>query len=142
MKHVLVFLFLLLSLSATGQKQGLQGQVFWVSGNQMPGPDAVLSPNQGAVREVLIYEITNITDATQIGPFFRDIKTRLVATTTSKPDGTFKVKLPIGSYSVFTREKNGLYANLFDGKGFINPVTIKEGQYAWKTITIDYDAAY
>ncbi|MBL7866301.1 MAG: carboxypeptidase regulatory-like domain-containing protein, partial [Cyclobacteriaceae bacterium] len=137
-----VFLFLLLSLSATGQKQGLQGQVFWVSGNQMPGPDAVLSPNQGAVREVLIYEITNITDATQIGPFFRDIKTRLVATTTSKPDGTFKVKLPIGSYSVFTREKNGLYANLFDGKGFINPVTIKEGQYAWKTITIDYDAAY
>ena len=142
MKHTLVVLFLLLSLAATGQKQGLQGQVFWVSGNQMPGPDAVLSPNQGAVRDVLIYEITNVTDATQIGPFFRDIKTRLVATTTSKSDGTFKIKLPPGNYSVFTREKSGFYANLFDGKGYINPVTIKNGQYAWKTITIDYDAAY
>lgn len=142
MKYTLVILILLTSLAANGQKQGLQGQVFWVSGNQMPGPDAVLSPNQGAVREVLIYEITNITDATQVGPFFRDIKTRLVATVTSKADGTFKVKLPAGSYSVFTREKNGYYANLFDGKGYINPVTIKEGQYAWKTITIDYDAAY
>ena len=142
MKHTLVVLFLLLSLAATGQKQGLQGQVFWVSGNQMPGPDAVLSPNQGAVRDVLIYEMTNVTDATQIGPFFRDIKTRLVATTTSKSDGTFKIKLPPGTYSVFTREKSGFYANLFDGKGYINPVTIKNGQYAWKTITIDYDAAY
>lgn len=142
MKYTLVILFLLTSLAAAGQKQGLQGQVFWVSGNQMPGPDAVLSPNQGAVREVLIYELTNLSDATQVGPFFRDIKTRLVATITSKSDGTFKIKLPVGSYSVFTREKSGYYANLFDGKGYINPVTIKEGQYAWKTITIDYDAAY
>ncbi len=142
MRQSLVILLVLLSFAAAGQKQGLQGQVFWVSGNQMPGPDAVLSPNQGAVREVLIYELTNLTDATQVGPFFRDIKTRLVAAITSKPDGTFKIKLPVGSYSVFTREKTGYYANLFDGKGYINPVTIKEGQYAWKTITIDYDAAY
>lgn len=142
MRQSLVILLVFLSFAAAGQKQGLQGQVFWVSGNQMPGPDAVLSPNQGAVREVLIYELTNLTDATQVGPFFRDIKTRLVATITSKPDGTFKIKLPVGSYSVFTREKTGYYANLFDGKGYINPVTIKEGQYAWKTITIDYDAAY
>lgn len=134
--------FLLLSLPSFAQKQGLQGQVFWVSGNQMPGPDAVLSPNQGAVREVLIYEVTNITDATQVGPFFRDIKTKLVGTAQSKPDGTFKIKLPVGVYSVFTRERNGLYANLFDGKGYINPVNIKSGQFVWRTITIDYDAAY
>ncbi len=131
-----------MSFAVYSQKQGLQGQVFWVSGNQMPGPDVVLSPNQGAVREILIYEVTNITDATQVGPFFRDIKTKLVASAQSKSDGTFKVKLPVGSYSVFTREKNGLYANLFDGKGYINPVTIKAGQYAWRTITIDYEAAY
>jgi len=143
MKRTLLLLFLLVTLTAVqAQKQGLQGQVFWVSGNQMPGPDAVLSPNQGAVREILVYELTNFTDATQVGPFFRDIKTKLIATGQSKQDGTFKIKLPVGIYSVFTREKNGLYANLFDGKGYINPVTIKEGQYAWRTITIDYEAAY
>jgi len=142
MRLLFSLIFFTLSFSGLSQKQGLQGQVFWVSGNQMPSPESVLSPNQGAIRELLIYELTNVKDATQVGPFFRDIKTKLVTTTQSKSDGTYKVKLPAGSYSVFTREKSGLYANLFDGEGYINPVVISPGQYAWKTITIDYDAAY
>lgn len=129
-------------VTASAQKQGLQGQVFWVSGNQMPGPEAKLSPNQGAVREVLIYELTTFKDCTMVGPFFRDIKTRFVTSVTSAEDGTFKVKLMPGAYSVFTRERNGLYANLFDEKSNINPVTVKAGHYAWLTITIDYEAAY
>jgi hypothetical protein len=142
MKVLFSFLLLLSSFAALSQKQGLHGQVFWVSGNQMPGPEAILSPNQGAVREILIYELTTFKDVTQVGPFFRDIKTKMVASAQSNPDGTFKVKLLPGSYSVFTKEKNGLYANLFDEKSNINPVTIKASQYAWKTITIDYEAAY
>ena len=142
MRVLIALLLLLCSSAALAQKQGLRGQVFWVSGNQMPGPESILSPNQGAIREVLIFEVTTLNDVTQVGPFFRDIKTRMVATIQSKPDGTFKVKLEPGSYSVFTKEKNGLYANLFDEKNNINPVVIKPGEYAWKTITIDYDAAY
>ena len=142
MRFALVLVFLLSSFAVLSQKQGLRGQVFWVSGNQMPGPEAVLSINQGASREILIYELTSFSDVTQVGPFFRDIKTRLVATVQSKSDGTFKIKLPPGAYSVFTKERNGQYANLFDEKNNINPVFIKAGQYAWKTITIDYDVAY
>ena len=142
MKHIFFFLLFMVSLTGLAQKQGLRGQVFWVSGNQMPGPEVILSPNQGAVREILIYELTSFKDATQVGPFFRDIKTKMVTSVFSKPDGTFKVKLLPGAYSVFTKEKNGLYANLFDENNNINPVTIEAGQYAWKTITIDYDAAY
>ncbi len=142
MKYVFVLIFVASSIAAFSQKQGLHGQVFWVSGNQMPGPESVLSPNQGTSREILIYEITSIKDVTQVGPFFRDVKTKLIATVQSKSDGTFKVKLLPGAYSVFTREKNGLYANLFDEKNNINPVQVKTGEYAWKTITIDYDAAY
>lgn len=142
MKSTFFILLLLCSLTAFSQKQGLRGQVFWVSGNQMPGPESILSPNQGAVREVLIYELTSMKDVTQVGPFFLDIKTKIVATIQSKPDGTFKIKLLPGNYSVFTHEKNGLYANLFDEKNNINPVVVKSGQYAWKTITIDYEVAY
>jgi hypothetical protein len=143
MMKLLVLLLVTLSSFATySQKQGLRGQVFWVSGNQMPGPESVLSPNQGAVREVLIYELTSFKDVTQVGPFFRDIKTKMVASIISKPDGTFKVKLMPGAYSIFTKEKNGLYANLFDERNNINPITIKNGEFAWKTITIDYEAAY
>ena len=142
MRFIFLILFFLSSFAAFSQKQGLRGQVFWVSGNQMPGPEAILSPNQGATREIIIYELTSFKDVTQVGPFFRDVKTKMVATIQSKPDGTFKVKLPPGAYSVFTKERNGLYANLFDEKNNINPVTVKGGQYAWRTITIDYDAAY
>ena len=142
MRRIFLFLLLLSSFAALSQKQGLRGQVFWVSGNQMPGPEAILSPNQGATREILIYELSSFKDVTQVGPFFRDVKTKMVATIQSKPDGTFKIKLPPGAYSVFTKERNGLYANLFDEKNNINPVMVKNGQYAWRTITIDYDAAY
>lgn len=142
MKFFISLLFFLSSLVVLGQKQGLRGQVFWVSGNQMPGPEAILSPNQGAIRDILIYELTTFNDVTQVGPFFRDIKTKMVASIQSKPDGTFKIKLLPGSYSIFTREKNGLYANLFDEKSNINPVNVKTGQYVWKTITIDYEVAY
>jgi len=142
MRSTFFILFLLCTLTAFSQKQGLRGQVFWVSGNQMPGPESILSPNQGAVREVLIYELTSIKDVTQVGPFFRDIKTKVVATIQSKPDGTFKIKLLPGNYSVFTREKNGLYANLFDEKNNINPVYVKSGQYASKTMIIGYEVAY
>ena len=142
MRFIFLIIFFLSSFAAFSQKQGLRGQVFWVSGNQMPGPEAVLSPNQGATREIIIYELTSFKDVTQVGPFFRDVKTKMVATIQSKPDGTFKVKLPPGAYSVFTKERNGLYANLFDEKNNINPVRVKGGQYAWRTITIDYDAAY
>ncbi len=142
MKPLIIILLLLSSLVAQSQKQGLMGQVFWVSGNQMPGPESILSPNQGTSREVLIYELTSFNDVTQVGPFFRDIKTKFIASIQSKPDGTFKIKLPPGAYSVFTKEKNGLYANLFDEKNNINPVVIKASHYAWKTITIDYEAAY
>lgn len=142
MKFAFSLIFIASSFVAFSQKQGLYGQVFWVSGNQMPGPEAVLSPNQGASREILIYELTKFSDATQVGPFFRDIKTRLVGTVQSKSDGTFKIKLPAGSYSVFTRERNGCYANLFDQHNNINPVVIKPGNFAWKTITIDYEVAY
>jgi hypothetical protein len=142
MKFVFALIFVASSLAAFSQKQGLYGQVFWVSGNQMPGPESVLSPNQGTSREILIYEITSIKDVTQVGPFFRDVKTKLVATVQSKSDGSFKIKLLPGAYSIFTKEKTGLYANLFDEKNNINPVIVKPGQYAWKTITVDYDAAY
>jgi len=142
MKLLLSAILFFGSLTCLAQKQGLHGQVFWVSGNQMPGAETILSPNQGTVREILVYELTSFKDVTQVGPFFRDVKTKMVATIISKPDGTFKIKLPPGAYSVFTKEKNGLYANLFDDKTNINPVVVKEGQYAWKTITIDYEAAY
>ena len=127
---------------AHAQKQGIQGEVFWLSGNQMPGPGHVSSPQQGIVREVYIYKITRMQDVEQTNNFFTNIKTELVTQTFSKTDGSFKVKLLPGEYSVFVKEPNGLFANLFDGEGRINPVVVKPKKYSWITITVDYEAVY
>lgn len=124
------------------KRQGIRGQVFWLSGNQMPGPGREFAPDLGISREIHIYEVTTRTDAIQHETFFTDIKTRLVATVVSGNDGRFKVKLPPGRYSVFVKEPSGLFANLFNTSGEINPVVVEPKKFTWMSITVDYEAFY
>lgn len=139
----ILLLVLNFSCVATQPQQGIKGQVFWISGNQLPGPDAVKSAHYGVQREVHIYELTTLQDATMSSDgFFTDIKTRHITTITTKADGSFMIKLPSGDYSVFVKEAAGLYANLFNKNNAINPVAVKDGQYTWLPISIDYEAAY
>jgi len=144
MKTILIFYISSLLIPVYGQKlkQGIQGQVFWISGNQMPGPGKEVAPQLGVEREVCIYELTYLKDCKQEDGFFISVPAKLVHTVHSNPDGTFKVKLPPGNYSVFVREPKGLFANLFDKDNSINPVVVKERQYSWITIAIDYQTAY
>ncbi|MEO7990441.1 MAG: carboxypeptidase regulatory-like domain-containing protein [Chryseolinea sp.] len=141
-KLLLILLLFTIQLSAEAQKQGIKGQVFWLSGNQMPGPDKNRSPQQGIVREVVVYPEVKLQDSKQTDGFFTDIQSKPIASFVSKPDGSFKIKLPPGNYSVFVKESKGLFANLFNGQGIINPVTVKIKKYTWITLTVDYEAAY
>jgi len=142
MKASFAFALCLLFITCSAQKQGIKGQVYWISGNQMPRPGAKTSPQLGVQREVYIYELTYLIDCKQEDGFFISIPTRLVIHAFTLPDGTFKIKLPPGSYSVFVKEPKGLFANLFDKNNALNPILIKEKQYSWLTIAIDYEAAY
>jgi hypothetical protein len=136
-------LFLIVTASTLyGQRQGIRGQVFWVSGNQMPGPGKSASPQLGIQREIYIHNVTTVEKENQVGPFFNEVKSEFVTKVLSKPDGSFKVKLPPGEYSVFVKEPNGLFANLVEGDGKINPVSIPLKRFVWMTITIDYEAVY
>lgn len=139
-------LFVLLTFSSfhalRAQQQGVSGQVFWIYGDQMPRPEKRSNPMQGVVREIDVYELTTLADVDQHNGFFKKIYTRFVTSTISKEDGTFKIKLPPGKYSLFVKEENGLYANLFDSDKNISPITVKPKQYSWMTITIDYEATY
>lgn len=139
-----VFLLLLLGCHpyARTQHQGIKGQVFWIAENQMPSEEVRKSPHHGVQRELLIYEKTILDQTVRDGVFFSEVKTNLVLSVTTKKDGSFKIKLPEGTYSVFVREPKGLYANLFEKDGAINPIIVKPKNYSWLTITIDYLAAY
>ena len=141
-KLLLTILFVVLQLQAEAQKQGIKGQVLWVSGNQMPGTSKKITPQQGIVREVVIYPEIKLKDTKQTDGFFTITQSVPVATVLSKSDGSFYVKLPPGNYSVFTKESKGLFANLFDGQGIINPVKVKPKKYTWITLAIDYEAVY
>jgi hypothetical protein len=136
----------LLALTPTAlfaQKQGIRGQVFWLSGNQLPGPrNPAQAPQQGIVREVQVYHVASASDVVVENNYYREVRTGLVATAVSGPDGYFKIKLPPGEYSVFTVEPKGLFANMFDTGNRINPVIVKPGKFTWVTVTIDYEAAY
>jgi hypothetical protein len=140
-----IFLFAVLLCASTfsrAQKQGISGKVFWLSGNQMPSPSLGATPQQGAAREIFIYKIATVNDATQNGNFFGDVKTELVGKTFSDYEGSFKIKLPPGEYSVLVKEPQGLFANSLDKDNKINAVVVKPGKFSWVTINIDYEAAY
>ena len=141
-KLLLAMLVVVLQLPSAAQKQGIKGQVFWLSGNQMPGPGKANSPQQGIVREVFIYNATNQKDALSQDGFFNEVNSVFITKATSGPDGSFEIKLPPGRYSVFVKEEKGLCANLFDSNGCINCVTVRPKKYSWITVTVDYDAAY
>ena len=136
-------LLVVIPAAVVAQKQGIRGQVFWLSGDQLPGPrQATQAPQQGIVREVQVYQVASAADVVIENNYYREVHTGLVATAVSGPDGYFRIKLPPGEYSVFTVEPKGLFANMFDAGNRINPVVVKPGKYTWVTITIDYEAAY
>lgn len=150
MKYFLLPFCLLLLLIAckTGQQpssagQGIEGQLWWLEGDFMPRiggrPTGKRTPAQ---RSVVAYEAISLQAMKHPGPLFPSVPARKVAETESGPDGKFRLSLPPGIYSVFTREAEGLFANSFDGNGIVNPVSVKEGEFTNITLEINYAATY
>ncbi|MBX7126251.1 MAG: hypothetical protein K1X47_11200 [Cyclobacteriaceae bacterium] len=142
MKYILVAGLLLVSGWGYAQKQGIEGRITLVSGNQMPGPGKVNAPPQGVRREIRVYEVANQGQVTGNGRFYSEVRTRLVASGRSKKNGKYKIKLKPGFYSVFVLEDNQLYANRTDGDGMIQPVTVLKQKFTSLAIQIDHQASY
>ena len=125
-------------------KQGVYGNVVWMQGNMMPSPDF---PNRGKgkpiYRIINIYEQTNLSQVKGNGPLFMSIDSKLIKTVRSNQSGFYEVKLLPGKYSIFTVEEDGkLFANSFDGEGFINVFEIKANEVVNLDIAINYKAFY
>lgn len=141
-RHVFLFIILGQVFVCWGQKQGIAGKVVWISGNQMPGPGKAHTPPKPIAREIYFYTPTAPNETKMSNGLFSDIRTTLVAKITSKVDGTFSVKLPAGEYSVFTKETDGFFANIYDAKGRINVVKVSRRKFTKLTIQVNYQAAY
>ncbi|AKD02652.1 carboxypeptidase-like regulatory domain-containing protein [Pontibacter korlensis] len=123
--------------------QGISGQVLWISGNQMPSPDAPPSKGRGVQRTLYVYEFTNASQAkTTDGVFHTNIQTNLVTQVVTDANGNFAVSLEPGTYSLFSKEEKGLFASLYDGEMNINPVEVQKGQVTAVEFLINYQASY
>lgn len=153
MKKILIFFVAILFLSSCiNQKtrlatQGIIGEVRWVEGNLMPniGDTTYVARAKGfpIEREVFIYLATKPDETARSDEiFYTSINTRLVKKIMTEKDGSFKVNVPTGKYSVFVMEKDGLFANKFDGDNYINPVTVQANNFTEIQILVNYKAYY
>ncbi|WP_146199206.1 hypothetical protein [Arcicella aurantiaca] len=129
--------------ASSSTTQGICGTIVWKSGNMMPSPDRPIPPPKPIERELLVYELTNIAQATLQDGFYTAIASTLIKTVKSDVQGRFCVDLPEGSYSLLVREgEKGLFANSFDDKGNILPVTVGKDKVSIIVFTVDYQAVY
>jgi hypothetical protein len=154
MKHILFFLFTISAafIACSSSKknnssmitQGITGYITEATGNQMPMKDAPLPVGRGILTTVLVYEPTNISQVRRIGtsPLYTAISTKLVASAETDSTGAFRVELPAGSYSLFIKQGNRFYANLFDVNNNIALFTVEEGKLTKADLKISSKASY
>jgi hypothetical protein len=146
MRHVLIILFIVLigCASIPGQiSQGIEGQILWVTGNRMPGPDRQLPPPEPVQRWVYVTPVIKMNQLPDMEEgLYPSLPVEPVDSVQTNKKGNFRLNLPTGTYSLFTREEGGYFANTFNQEGQVNPVTIKDGQVSEITIEINYSAVY
>ena len=148
MNTMLQIFVLLLVMGFSCQKkdqnstQGIKGKVLWMEGNHMPGPGREIPEGKPVERTVLIYPLTNISQAEGNAPMFGAVEHEPIQAVRSNAQGIFTINLPPGSYSIFTKEEKGLFANFFDGNNNIHPVVVKQGEFTEIVIEVNYMAMY
>lgn len=131
----------------TNVKQGIQGVVLLVSGNQMPSPN---NPGQkknignAYPTTVFFYEPTNINQVIRVnqGPLYNMINTKLITTVKTDSTGAFTADLPIGAYSVFVQVGKLFFANNFDIQNNISLVIVEANKLAEIKIMVNNNANY
>ena len=110
----------------------------------MPSPDNIGQKPAGFKTTLYIYPLTNISQVTRDGqsPFYSAISTNLIRQVETEADGSFKIKLKPGSYSLFVKKGELFYSNIYDGNNNIYPVEVKKGEMTEIQFKADYDAVY
>jgi hypothetical protein len=124
--------------------QGVTGHITEVRGNQMPLQGIAPSKPKGILTTVFVYEPTNISQVTRIGSsaLYTAISTKLVASVITDSSGAFTLALPAGSYSIFIKQGNRFYANLFDTNNNIAPFTVEIGKLTKVNLSVNSSATY
>jgi hypothetical protein len=124
--------------------QGIEGHIYFITGNQMPSPDVKPAKPKGLKTTIYVYERTNMNQVIkqEHSPFYTSILTKFVKSSDSGKDGHFKISLPVGQYSIFVKKDSLFFANGFDSNNNIAPVKVMPDSTTTIDIKVDYSASY
>lgn len=107
------------------------------------GNESIKDPKGKPVkRTIRIYPLLKISDMSLEDGLFKSLAAKPITEIETDETGKYTVQLSPGRYSVFTVEEDGLFANIFDGEGNVQPVTVKEGEWTLLDIVINYKAVF
>ncbi|MBS1660391.1 MAG: hypothetical protein JST68_05005 [Bacteroidetes bacterium] len=133
--YVIVSILLIIN-----QNSGIEGTVVRLAGNHMPAPNRPRSAPAGVQATVYIYELTSDSQTVHAAPaYYRAINTRLIRQVETDDKGNFQVKVPPGTYSVFTKHGDLFYASRRDEKNHIAPVEVLPGKMTRVQCSVESD---
>jgi hypothetical protein len=141
----IVFVLLSAALfSCSSAKVLVAGKVQRIMGNQMPSPDLANEEPGGFGTTVYFFEPTLVNMGLPTGEqgVFMMTDKKLVAKVLAEKDGSFKLKLKPGKYSVLLGKEGQYYSNISDLEGMINPVEINKGSKKPLVLKADWGAIY
>ena len=130
-----------LCLIAGFQTQGIEGTARRAAGNHMPSPHHHPGPPAGIKATICVFVLTNDSQVIKAGAagLYRSIQTRLIRQTDTDDSGHFRILLPPGTYSVFTKKGNLFYATRRDEKNNIAPVEVLPGKMTRVDCSVESD---
>ena len=130
------------------QQSGIEGRLYLLEGNRMPSPprrpgDTIRRPREGpgVKGTICVFELTNDRQVTRNGtsPYCEAIHTKMICQVETDEKGNFRIPLPPGTYSLFTRKGDLFFATRRDEQNNIAPVTVATGTWARADCSIESD---
>jgi hypothetical protein len=123
------------------QQQGIEGVARRVTGNRMPSPKYHPGPSAGTHATICVFALTSQNQVTNAGVagLYSAVHTNLVRQTDTDDSGRFRIPLPPGTYSVFTKKGHLFYATRRDEKNNIAPVEVLPGKITRVDCSVESD---
>jgi hypothetical protein len=123
------------------QEQGIEGVARRIAGNHMPSPHHHPGVPAGVRSTICIFRLTRQDQAVPVGGsgLFSAVHTPMVRQVDTDDSGRFRILLPPGTYSVFTKKGAMFYATRRDEKNNIAPVEVLPGKMTRVDCSVESD---
>jgi len=125
------------------QSQGIEGVARRPAGNHMPSPRYHPGPPAAVKATICVFSLTNESQTIKVGNagLFSSVQTNLLRQIDTDDSGRFRIELPPGTYSVFTKKGRLFYATRRDEKNNIAPVEVLPGKMTRVECSVESDHA-